>query len=120
MTLIVHVTARTRWEATEDTYVHPSLENEGFIHCSAPDQVVAVANTNAAHFDELEPLVLLCIDESLVQPPVRYEGEGSETYPHIYGELNRDAVIDVVPFETGEDGSYVLPEVVEQLHSKTK
>ena len=36
------------------------------------------------------------------------EAETGETFPHLYGALNLDAVIDVVPFVEGPDG-FVLP-----------
>lgn len=31
-------------------------------------------------------------------------------YPHIYGELNLDAVVNVVPFIRDEEGNFVLNE----------
>jgi len=37
------------------------------------------------------------------------ESRPGELYPHIYGELEPAAVIRVVPFGPGPDGSYVVP-----------
>lgn len=55
-------------------------------------------------------LVLLCIDSDKVQAEIRYEGtEGGELYPHIYGPLNIDSVIEVLKFEPDENGMFELP-----------
>lgn len=114
MGLIVHIAPRSRWEAADETYTHPTLERDGFIHCSTPDQVADVANANRDAFAAAEPLVLLCIDESLVDAEIRYEGDGSERFPHLYGELDCEAVIETVPFERNEEGQYRLPSAVRQ------
>ncbi len=59
--MILHITTREAWRrALEDGAFRPtSLEREGFIHCSRPEQVGSVANTL---YRGEENLVLLCID----------------------------------------------------------
>ena len=43
-------------------------------------------------------LVLLEIDPQRLGAPVRFEeGEPGEDFPHLYGELNPDAVVRVTP-----------------------
>jgi uncharacterized protein (DUF952 family) len=81
---------------------------DGFIHCSTRDQVIKVAN---ARFRGREGLVLLLIDTDRVGPEIVYENleGGSELFPHIYGELNTDAVAEVASFEPGSDGFFELP-----------
>jgi uncharacterized protein (DUF952 family) len=58
---VFHITTRDAWTAAaaEGTYTTPSLASEGFIHCSARDQVVDTANRL---FRGQAGLVLLCID----------------------------------------------------------
>ena len=58
-------------------------------------------------------LVVLCIDESRLKAELKYEapammhGEsGGELFPHLYGELNLDAVVRVVALPRGADGSF--------------
>jgi len=81
---------------------------DGFIHCSTRDQVIKVAN---ARFHGREGLLLLLIDTDRVEPAIVYENleGGSELFPHIYGELNIEAVTGVAPFEPGSDGYFELP-----------
>ena len=82
-----------------------TLAEEGFIHTSAAGQVALVANA----FYQGEPdLLLLVIDVTRVEEEIRYEhvpGQ-AQPYPHIYGPLNIDAVIQTRPFHPGPDGQF--------------
>lgn len=115
--IILHITSRPEWEAAQAAgeYRAPSLENEGFIHLSTPEQVLGVAN---AFYRDQPDLVLLVVDSEAVDAPLRWEAPleapDSETrFPHIYGPLNLEAVIDVVDFPAGPEGSYTLPDAVQ-------
>jgi uncharacterized protein (DUF952 family) len=114
-TIILHITQRQEWLAAQAAgrYEADTLSSEGFIHCSRPDQVVAVANSA---FCGRTGLVLLCIDSERVDSVIRYENlrGGEQLYPHIYGPLNVEAVVKVLRFEAGQDGRFALPvELVE-------
>jgi uncharacterized protein (DUF952 family) len=94
----------------------PSLETEGFIHCSTIDQVIAVANFLEPYSEEMQ---LLEIDESKVTPEIKYEDamNNGVLYPHIYGPLNRDAIVGEYHLDwDGEDG-YQLPETLRNVLS---
>jgi uncharacterized protein (DUF952 family) len=84
------------------------VATEGFIHCSTPEQVLRVAN---ARFRGREDLVLLLIDSGMIAAEIRYENleGGNERFPHIYGPLNLEAVINVLDFEPQADGTFLLP-----------
>lgn len=115
MNTILHITQRQQWEEAKviGSYRADSLETEGFIHCSKSTQIVKVANR---FFFNQKDLVLLFIDSDKVQAEIRYEeAEIGELFPHIYGELNVDAVYQVVSFESEEDGFFVLPQEVVNL-----
>ena len=105
--MIVHIAPRQDWEAAlpGGRYTADSLATEGFIHCSETRQVIAVAN---ARFKGHPHLVLLWIDPSRLSSPVRYENleGGADRFPHIYGPLNVDAVVDVTPFAPSADGLF--------------
>lgn len=110
MYLIYHIVPEKIWkEAVEKgTYLGDTLETEGFIHASEIDQVVEVANSL---FTGQKGLVLLVIDRDKLTSPIKYEDPGNgELFPHIYGPLNLDAVVDVVSFEPTADGTFQLPD----------
>ena len=95
------------WEQTGATYSGDTLQSEGFIHCSTAEQVLSVAN---AIFRGRADLVLLTISAERVEVEISYNLEGRvELFPHLYGPLNRDAVVSVEPLELGADGAFVAP-----------
>ena len=70
--------------------------------------MVRVAN---ARFAAARDLVLLCVAVERLSAPLRYEpGEpgSDELFPHLYGPLNTDAVLQAAPMVQGPDG-FVLP-----------
>jgi len=87
-----------------------TLAEQGFIHCSLRHQLRGVADQYYADADDL---VLLVIDSSRVDAPIRYEApaDGLEEYPHIYGPLPAEAVTAVVPVCRDQDGRLGLPEL---------
>lgn len=97
MPIIYHVTTAAEWnKAKEDgSYESPSLKSEGFIHNSEEHQVAGVLQR---YFAGKDNLVKLVIDTDKLTS--RYVQEWSpstqDTFPHIYGPINLDAVIDVV------------------------
>jgi uncharacterized protein (DUF952 family) len=107
-TPIFHIADRDQWQiaATTGTYRHPSLEQEGFIHCSTAEQVVWVANS---FFRGQSGLLLLQIAqeqlENLQFDPVPDVG----SFPHLYSELPVSAVVQVFEFEPDAAGEFVLP-----------
>ncbi len=108
MTTIYHITQSHRWENAKQagTYSIESLQTEGFIHCSTLQQVIKTANR---FFPKQKGLVLLCINSDNVNPEIKYEDADGDEFPHIYGELNIDAVYKVIDFEPKEKGLFILP-----------
>lgn len=109
MHLIFHITQRQQWQAAQEQGVYhgESLDTEGFIHCSTLPQVIKVANLFFAGQSEL---VLLGIDADRLQAELRYDPvEGGESFPHVYGALNLEAIGPVYDFEPQPDGTFELP-----------
>ncbi len=115
---IYHITEQEHWTAaqTAGEYVADSLKAQGFIHASTREQVVDTANLLYAG---QAGLVLLCIDSGRLTAPLKREAasaaghrEEALTFPHIYGPLNLDAVIEVIDFPSGADGHFDLPEAL--------
>ncbi|HZD10194.1 MAG TPA: DUF952 domain-containing protein [Candidatus Binatia bacterium] len=110
MNLLLHITTYKAWVSAMDAdrYETESLRDEGFIHCSTRRQVIGVANST---FHAERGLVLLAIDADRVQGEIRYEDcyETGQKFPHIYGPLNLDAVVQVLPLVPDTDGNFSLP-----------
>ncbi|RZI84569.1 MAG: DUF952 domain-containing protein [Microbacterium sp.] len=100
--LIYHLALVSDWEAAQAagdyrvSSLGVTLEQEGFLHASRADQWEGVKQRY--YSDVTDPLVLLVIDPArLTAPLVVEEAPGSgETFPHIYGPLNLDAVVELV------------------------
>ncbi len=112
MSHILHITTTTAWESAQrmGEYRADSLQTEGFIHLSTPEQVLWVANSR---FRGHPSLVLLVVDPARVRAEVRWEppsdSDRAWLFPHIYGPITLDAVVRVVPFPPGPDGLFSLP-----------
>ncbi len=93
--IIYHVTTQPEWEAAKAIgfYEPESLAIEGFIHCSEAHQVAGVLQR---YFAGQGPLVKLTIDSDKLTARLQHDYSASlnEHYPHIYGRLNLDAVIE--------------------------
>jgi uncharacterized protein (DUF952 family) len=98
MPIIYHVTTATDWNAAKQKgyYEHPSLKDEGFIHCSQDHQVAGVLER---YFAGQKDLVKLVIDTDKLTSKFVFDWSPSlaDTFPHVYGPINTDAVIDVLP-----------------------
>jgi uncharacterized protein (DUF952 family) len=98
-------------DARAGVYTPRAFDAEGFIHCSYPRQIQAVANRL---FSGRPDLVLLEIDCARLAVPVvdeNLEG-GTDLFPHIYGALPMAAVVRVHPFPGDAGGRFDLPPTV--------
>ena len=92
--LIYHIVLPSAWAAFDtDLYRHASLEIEGFIHCSFADQLDAVIER---YYRVEKSVVVLEIEsDKLMSRMLKEPSTNSEIYPHIYGPINRDAIVAV-------------------------
>jgi uncharacterized protein (DUF952 family) len=111
---IYHITTRKDWLEAQraGAYRADSLHSQGFIHCSTRAQILPVAGR---YYPGRTDLMILSIEEEKVQSPVRYENleGGAELFPHIYGELNLDAVAKAADFSPNDDGTFEFPAEME-------
>ena len=115
MNVVFHITKLEDWERgkAEGGYKADTLESQGFIHCSTACQLIDVANN---FYKGQTGLVLLCIDTNMVKANIKYEiADEGESYPHIYGTLDLDAVVKVLSFEPDEDGKFTMPDEIADL-----
>ncbi len=96
-----HLALRSEWADAvrrgvpyERSTIGRSLEQVGYIHCSFDEQV---ATTYDRFYAGRNDVVLLVIDPSRLAAEVRVEDliDVGESFPHLYGPLELDAVIDV-------------------------
>lgn len=94
--MIYHVVTEANWQKAmqQGFYEAESLAKEGFIHTSKAEQVAGVLER---YYKNESNLLLLHIDETKLTAPLKYELAPSvnEAFPHIFGRLNLDAVVEV-------------------------
>ena len=92
--MIYHVVTEANWQNAlqQGFYEAESLAKEGFIHTSKAEQVAGVLDR---YYKGQSNLLLLHIDETKLAAPLKFELASSvnEEFPHIYGQLNMDAVV---------------------------
>ena len=99
--MIYHVTTKHSWDKAQEqgAYEALSLFTEGFIHLSKKEQVAGVLER---YYKGQQDLVLLHVDETKLDALLRYEMSPSvnEEFPHLFGKINLDAVINVEPIQS--------------------
>ena len=122
MATILHLAFPEQWEAAREAGSYrwstrgKSLDDGAtFIHASRPEQVAMVANFV---YDDVDRAAVPAGDRHRAPGlgAVRGgSGRDRDLFPHIYGPLNLDAVVDVRPYERGADGRW--PDVTAQAVS---
>jgi uncharacterized protein (DUF952 family) len=108
---LYHIVAADDWDEASGHgwYAPEGFAAEGFIHLSDLGQLLRPANLL---YRGRTDLAVLVIDPDRLTADVVYEpgshGE-DEHFPHLYGRLNVEAVVDVVAFPCGESGGFELP-----------
>lgn len=117
--MIYHITSRSAWSEARERgdYRAESLESEGFIHCSTEAQVLPVAHKFYAGQDNL---LLLVIEPTLLDAVLKWEppagGEpppgvpADDLFPHVYGPINLDAIVQVFDLQPNPDGQFKFPQ----------
>ena len=114
--MIYHMLPRARWDAQQcdEPYRAATLESEGFMHCTAePTLLCQVADRHYRHLPG--DWVILFLEPQHLQAELRWEPADGHLFPHLYGPLNLDAVVRVVPFPRDASGAFLLPPEMEQL-----
>ena len=102
-----HLTPIEVWRAQihQDEYLPEAFAADGFIHCTDGEALVIDVG-NRYYTADSRDFCLLYISVSDLTSRVVYE-DPSHVYPHIYGPLNIDAVVDVRAIERTEDGRFL-------------
>lgn len=105
--MIIYTATYEEWDEIRNQieFFSDDYSTEGFIHCSYPQQTIWVLNK---HFRNEEKVILLCIDPKLLKSKWISEdlkGKGEE-FPHVYGSINIDAIVEVFNIQTSKDGLF--------------
>ena len=110
MKIIYHLCPVEYYEAASDQsdYVPADYAREGFIHCTRGVVQVAVV-ANRYYRGDPRPFQVLVIDENRLTAQLKNElAADGLLYPHIYGPLNRDAILKIAPMPRLPDGTFQL------------
>ena len=93
--LIYHIVLPEVWENFKDEpeYEAESLATEGFIHCSYRNQLDAVLER---YYSGAKKVLILHINPHYLKSGLKAEpSTNREIFPHIYGKINKSAVVNV-------------------------
>lgn len=108
MAVTFHLVAPSEWHASDprQPYVPVAFAADGFVHCTdGEDEVAATANR---YYSEARELLVLSIERSKLTAPVRYE-DPRRIYPHVYGLIDRAAIVEVREMPRSSDGTWLPP-----------
>jgi uncharacterized protein (DUF952 family) len=111
MMAIYHLAPAARWRdwPVGQPYLPAEYDADGFVHCTAGDELMLqVANT----FYRGVPgdFVLLVIEPDQLAAPLKWERstDGLATlFPHIYGPIDRAAIVEVRAVRRGANGEFL-------------
>ena len=116
--VILHIALPDHWAAARRSGEYRmstrdrTVADEGFVHCSYPNQVVGIANR---FYRDVIALVILHIEHELVHAAMKLEpafDRSGELFPHLYGPLPTDAVIATTWWRRGDDGRWHRPPTI--------
>ncbi len=93
--IIYHITTKDWWENWADVnyYESPTFSQETFIHLSTENQVAGVLER---YYANQTNLLKLHIDTTKLDANLIYEpATNNELFPHLYGQLSKNAIIQI-------------------------
>lgn len=125
---IYHLTPASYYQCQplDRPYQPPSLIEEGFVHCTAgAEKLVEIANIYFA--DLRDELLALEIDPARLTAPLYFEppitpahaaaspaqqaeAERETLFPHVYGPLDRQAIVNCIALQRDSTGRWQMPE----------
>lgn len=117
MAYILHLTPAAEFQALApgEPLRPASLAAEGFIHCTT-EAAVLLDIANRFYAGQPGDFLVLVIDPERVTAPVKFEAPvpapapgdplAGHRFPHLYGPLNRDAIVAVRPARRQPDGRF--------------
>jgi uncharacterized protein (DUF952 family) len=105
--LTLHLTPEAVWAADSHAshYVPERFAAEGFVHCTDGEELVLDVGNRYYRSDERSYVVLEVVIARAGANAI-YEDDAGQ-YPHIYGPIDRGAVVRVRRVHRAIDGSFV-------------
>ena len=110
---IYHITPLAYFESLppNEGYLPQANAQDGFIHCTRGADLMAMVATR--HYRNVPgEFGMLVIDVRALTSPLKYESFDPNLpfpFPHIYGPLNRDAILELVKMRRAADGTFLVP-----------
>jgi uncharacterized protein (DUF952 family) len=111
MKTIYHLAPARRWGGwpADEPYLPAQYAADGFVHCTAGDELMLEV-ANRFYHEVAGDFVLLVIDPERLTSPLRWERSTdglAKLFPHIYGPIDRSAVVEVRAVRRAADGTFV-------------
>lgn len=108
--IIYKIATRDQWAEAERTgrFTGAPVDlADGYIHFSTAEQA---RETAAKHFAGQDQLLLISVDGDHFGETLKWEvSRGGALFPHLYGALTLDAVVQVMELPLDENGAHVFP-----------
>ncbi|VEU83134.1 DUF952 domain-containing protein [Acholeplasma hippikon] len=105
--MIIKCIEKTYWESVRNLkhWGEAELIKDGFIHNSTIETLPIILNK----FSMDKSFVLLLLDENKLTSPLIYEMSKKLNleFPHIYGPINNDAILEVLPLLRDASGNFI-------------
>ena len=101
---LYHILSSNDWSGkSEEDYLPPSFDKEGFIHLSTKQQLLDTANR---HFRQERSLRVLEVNPKGLENNLVFEqiGEAIEAYPHLYQSLPQKNIVQCFELENSPGG----------------
>ena len=108
--IVFHILKESEWNNFEQSqfYEDLALKTNGFIHCCTFDQILHVANSSLKNIND--SLLILCLNTEYLSAELKWEEnpKNKMIFPHLYGSINKEAVIGAVKFQKNENGEFFI------------
>lgn len=98
------------WQAAAASGVYRGAEHDardGFVHLSTAAQA---EDTAERHYSGVPDLLLLTLDARRLDGEIRFEpSSGGELFPHLYGTIPVEAVLEVQRIPLDPEGGFRFP-----------
>ena len=112
MPTIYKITPASAWREAERAGIYRGSADDtrdGFTHFSTASQG---AETVRKHYHGHTGLFLIAVDAEALGDALRWEvSRNDELFPHLYGELDLGAVIEILDLRARSDGGHDVPEL---------